>query len=207
MKSVYDFIVTPVGDRYNNEIKVGDKSLILNTSIEKFKFINKTAKVVSVPLAYSTSIKVGDEIIIHHNVFRRYYNQQGKDVNSSKFFKEDYYFCQPDQIYLYKRNGKWKSFMDRCFVYPVKEVSVKKEIRLLTLDKEKELVGILKYGNKSLEESGIVSGDLIGFTPNSEFEFVVDGEKLYCMKSNDIVIKYEYKGNEEKYNPSWSNSC
>ena len=207
MKSVYDFIVTPVGDRYNNEIKVGDKSLILNTSIEKFKFINKTAKVVSVPLAYSTSIKVGDEIIIHHNVFRRYYNQQGKDVNSSKFFKEDYYFCQPDQIYLYKRNGKWKSFMDRCFVYPVKEVSVKKEISLLTLDKEKELVGILKYGNKSLEESGIVSGDLIGFTPNSEFEFVVDGEKLYCMKSNDIVIKYEYKGNEEKYNPSWSNSC
>ena len=44
MNSVYDFIVTPVGGRYNNDIKVGDKSLVLNTSIEKFKFINKVAK-------------------------------------------------------------------------------------------------------------------------------------------------------------------
>ena len=200
MKSVYDFIVTPIGNRYNNEIEVSGKSLILNTSIEKFKFINKVAKVVSVPLAYSTSIRKGDEIIIHHNVFRRYYNQQGKDVNSSKFFKEDYYFCQPDQIYLYKRSGNWNSFMDRCFVSPIKETG------FLSDQKEKELVGILKYGNKSLEESGITPGDLIGFTPNSEFEFVVDGEKLYCMKSNDIVIKYEHKGNEKKYNPSWTKS-
>ena len=90
--------------------------------------------------------------------------------------------------------------MDRCFVSPIKETS------FLTSQKEKELIGILKYGNKSLEESGIVSGDLIGFTPNSEFEFTIDGEKLYCMKSNDIVIKYEYKGDEEKYNPSWAKS-
>jgi hypothetical protein len=26
------------------------------------------------------------------------------------------------------------------------------------------------------------------------------------MKSNDIVIKYEYKGNEAEYNPSWTQS-
>jgi hypothetical protein len=26
------------------------------------------------------------------------------------------------------------------------------------------------------------------------------------MKSNDIVIKYEYKGDEEEYNPSWAHS-
>jgi len=200
MNSVYDFIVTPVGGRYNNDIKVGDKSLVLNTSIEKFKFINKVAKVESIPLAYFTPIKVGDEIIIHHNVFRRFYNQQGKDVNSSKFFKEDSYFCQPDQIYLYKRNGNWKSFNERCFVAPVKETNIFSD------KKEKELVGILKYGNKSLNELKIAPGDLIGFTPNSEFEFTIDGEKLYCMKSNDIVIKYEYKGNEEKYNPGWSKS-
>jgi co-chaperonin GroES (HSP10) len=200
MNSVYDFIVTPLGERYNNDIKVGDKSLVLNTSIEKFKFINKVAKVESIPLAYSTPIKVGDEVIIHHNVFRRFYNQQGKDVNSSKFFKEDSYFCQPDQIYLYKRDGKWNSFNERCFVAPVKETNI------FSNKKEKELVGILKYSNKSLEALKIAPGDLIGFTPDSEFEFTIEGEKLYCMKSNDIVIKYEYKGDEEKYNPSWTKS-
>jgi hypothetical protein len=37
-------------------------------------------------------------------------------------------------------------------------------------------------------------------------EFIVDKKRIYCMKSNDIVIKYEYKGNEEEYNPSWASS-
>ena len=49
-------------------------------------------------------------------------------------------------------------------------------------------------------------GDLIGFKANREFEFLIDGEVLYCMKSNDILIKYENKGNETEYNPSWANS-
>ena len=52
---------------------------------------------------------------------------------------------------------------------------------------------------------GIVeTGDLIGFKPNSEYEFVVDGERLYRVLSNLITIKYEYQGDEEEYNPSWA---
>ena len=44
------------------------------------------------------------------------------------------------------------------------------------------------------------------FTPYSEFEFIIEGERLYCMKSNDIAITHEYEGNEEEYNPSWAKS-
>ncbi len=44
------------------------------------------------------------------------------------------------------------------------------------------------------------------FKSNREFEFVVDNELLYCMQSNDILIKYENKGNETEYNPSWAKS-
>ena len=40
-------------------------------------------------------IKEGDEIVIHHNVFRRYYDIKGKEKNSSKYFKDNLYFCQP----------------------------------------------------------------------------------------------------------------
>ena len=49
-------------------------------------------------------------------------------------------------------------------------------------------------------------GDVIGYKPFGEFEFIVDGKRLYCMKSNDIVIKYERQGNEVEYNPSWAQS-
>ena len=200
MNSLYDFIVEPIGERYNNTIEVDNLKLILNTKIESYKFVNKTAKVISVPLAYKTVIKPGDHVIIHHNVFRRYYDIKGKEKNSSKYFKDNLYFCQPDQIYIYKKQNEWKSFMDRCFVKPILNNDD------LSLDKTKSLVGILRYGNSSLNELKIAPGDLVGYTPNSEWEFIIDNELLYCMKSNDIVIKYEHQGNEAKYNPSWAKS-
>jgi len=60
MKSLYDFIVEPLGDKYNNEIKVGNKKLVVNTKIESWTFINRIAKVIEVPIAFKTKIKKGD---------------------------------------------------------------------------------------------------------------------------------------------------
>jgi len=200
MRSVYDFIIKPVGERYDNEISVGDKKLILNSKIENHKFINNVAEVIATPLAYTTPINKGDKVLVHHNIFRRYYNQQGKEVNSSKYFKDDQYFCQIDQIYMYSKESDWIPINDRCFVAPIINEDD------LDLQKEKKHIGILKYGNNSLESNKINVGDLIGFTPNSEFEFIVNDELLYCMRTKDIVIKYEYKTSETQYNPSWAKS-
>jgi hypothetical protein len=200
MKSVFSFIVKPVGERYNNKIKIDGKDLIINTKIESFKSVNNLAEVVSIPLAYSTDIKVGDLVVIHHNVFRRFYDIRGNQKNSRAFFMDNLYFCDIDQIYLYKNNDRWKAFGDRCFIKPLKNN------HSLKLDKEQSLIGILKYGNSSLEALKIYEGDLVGYTPFGEFDFIIEGQRLYCMKSNDIVIKYEYKGDEAEYNPSWSKS-
>ena len=101
---------------------------------------------------------------------------------------------------MYKKDGEWKTIGDRCFLKPIKN----KDTYRRTFDKK--LIGILKYGNSSLEASGINPGDLVGFIPDREWEFLIDEDLLYCMKSNDIVIKYEYKGNEAEYNPSWAQS-
>ena len=68
MKSVYDFIVEPLGETYDNEIKVEEKNLILNTKIESFKFVNRLARVIETPLAFTTPIKKGDKIA-HLNVY------------------------------------------------------------------------------------------------------------------------------------------
>ena len=200
MKSLYDFIVEPLGDKYNNTVKIGDKSLIVNTKIESFKFVNRLAKVIKTPLAFNVDIKIGDIVIIHQNVFRTFYDMKGRKKKSRSYFKDDLFFCAIDQLYLYKNKNGWHSFGDRCFIKPIKDSND------LTLDKEKKLIGILKYGNSSLEALKINQGDLVGYTPNGEWEFLVENERLYCMKSNDIVIKYEYEGNEVEYNPSWAHS-
>ena len=90
--------------------------------------------------------------------------------------------------------------LDYCFIKPLNNQS------LLYNRKEEPNVGIVKYSNKLLEAAGIIPGTLITFTPNSEFEFIIEGERLYCMKSNDIALTHEYQGNEEENNPSWAKS-
>ncbi len=198
MRSIYDFIIKPVGRRYDNEVKVGEHTLVTNSSIESFKHVNNIAEVIETPVAFATPIRKGDLIIIHHNVFRVFYDMKGIKKNSRSFLKDGLFFCSTDQVYLYKKADTWKSFGDRCFVAPVKNKDV------LSSKKTTNLIGILKIGNSSLESSGINPGDIIGFTPNSEWEFVIDDQIMYCMKSNDIVIKYGSDRNEEEYNSRWA---
>ena len=196
MNSLYQFIVKSYQERYNNKTQVSGKDLILNTKIEDHKFVSKKAVVVSTPAAFETNIKINDIVYIHHNIFRRWYDQKGKERNSSTYFKDDLYFCSMDQIYMYNL----KCNLNYCFVKPIKEIDS------LVNKKEKDYFGILKYSNKSLEAVGLKPGALVVFTPNSEFEFIIEGERLYCMKSNDIAVTHEYEGNEEENNPSWANS-
>ena len=86
MNSLYDFIVKPIGEgRYNNSKKIGEKELILNTKIESWKFVNRFAEVVSTPLAITSNIKKGDTIVVHQNIFRRFYNMQGKQTKITPF--------------------------------------------------------------------------------------------------------------------------
>jgi len=193
MKSVYNFVVTPKGDRYNNSKKVDGGELILNTEIYNHQYVNREALVVSTPTAGQTDIKAGDTVIVHHNVFRRWHDVKGKEKNSRSYFNETTYFINHDQIFLYKRKEKWIAPKGYCFVKPLKAVDQ------FNIESEKPLQGIVKYSDGTVEVN-----DLVGFRPSSQYEFVVDGERLYRVLSNFITIKYEYQGDEEEYNPSWA---
>jgi len=98
VKSLYSFIVKPLESRYDNIRKVDDKNLIINTSIENHIFVSKKAVVASTPAAYTTDIKVGDKLYVHHNIFRRFYDVKGREKNSATYFKDDLYFVYPEQI-------------------------------------------------------------------------------------------------------------
>ena len=86
MNAAYkDFIISPIGDRYNNSVRVDDKELILNTEIFNHQYINRQATVISTPLVNYSNIKPGDTIIVHHNVFRRWHNVKGVEKNSKNY--------------------------------------------------------------------------------------------------------------------------
>tara|TARA_R100001015_G_C4536549_1_gene101568 strand:- start:28 stop:618 length:591 start_codon:yes stop_codon:yes gene_type:complete len=195
MKSVYDFVIKPIGERYNNNKKIGDSNLILNTEIYNHQFVNRKAKIISTPIIGDTDIQVNDNVIVHHNVFRRWHNQHGVEKNSKSYFNEDTYIVQPDQIFLYKRFWEWRTTKGFCWVQPIKNKDK------YSINKEQNNVGIIKYSDGTFNV-----GDLVGFKPGSEYEFIVDNEKLYRVYTKFITIKYENQGNEKAYNPSWAQS-
>ncbi len=192
MKTPHNFIVEPLGERYNNVKKIGDSELILNTEIFNHEFINRKAIVKAVPTARETKIQIGDTVIVHHNVFRRWYDVKGNEKNSKSFFNENTYIVSEDQIFLYNSDN-WKACDGYCFVQPIKQRNK------LAEEKEEQCVGIVKYTD------GVNKvGELVGFTPFSTYEFVINNTRLYRVLNKFITIKYEYQGNEEAYNPSWA---
>jgi len=190
MKAVFDFIVTPKEQKQT--------SFILNTELQNHLFVNRIGIVLATPINNDTGIEEGDEIVVHHNVFRTFRDIKGKEKKSRSFYKDNMYFVSPNQIYAYKRIVQWKALKGFNFVQPLKENN------MFSINKEKPLVGILKFKDPNLH--GVTEQDLVGFKPESEYEFVLDGMKLYRVSSNSITIKYEYEGNEEAYNPSWAQS-
>ena len=131
---------------------------------------------------------------MHHNIFRRWHDVRGIEKNSKSYFKDNLYFCELDQIFLYKHEGSWKANQGYCFIKPLAS-----EDKFST-NKEKPLMGIVKYTDDS---DLLTIGEKIGFTPDSEYEFIINGERLYRVMTKEISIKYEYKKEEREYNPSW----
>lgn len=182
MQSPFDFIVT--GKRYNNTKEIGGIELIVNTSEEDHKFSNRYAEVVEVPRGYDGPIKKGDTLLVHHNVFKFYNDIKGKRKSGRSFFKDDIFFVEPDQFFMYKRDGKWHTYSRYCFVKPIPatESYIKKPFT------NEPLMGVMVYPNEYLEAQGVRAGDTVCFKPDSEYEFDVDGEKLYRIFDHQITM-------------------
>ena len=197
MRSIFDFVVEPVGDRYSNTKDIDGVDLILNTQIFTHQSVNRLAIVKSLPITGDTNISIGDQVIVHHNVFRRYHDVRGVEKNGKSYIDDDNYLCSFDQIFLYKNKDEWKAPRGYSFVKPIESNNI------FNLNKELPSTGIVKYLDENFD-SQIQQGDLVGFTPGSEYEFVVDDERLYRVRSQSLTIRYEYQGDEKEYNPSWT---
>ena len=193
MKPIHTFLITPKKERYDNIKKINDTELILNSGITDHKFVSREAVIHETPIINGKHFTRGTELYVHHNIFRRWHDVRGIEKNSKSYFKDNLYFCELDQIFLYKHEGGWKANQGYCFIKPLASEDE------FSTNKEKPLMGIVKYTDGTVNE-----GDLIGFRPSSEYEFIIDGKKLYRLLSKFITIKYEYQGDEEEYNPSWA---
>jgi hypothetical protein len=137
---------------------------------------------------------VGDEVIVHHNVFRRWYDIKGREKNSRCYFEDNKYIVSSDQIFLYKKD-KWISTPGYTFVKSIIDEDS------YSLEKEKNFIGVVKYSDGTFKEN-----EVVGFGPNMRMEYAIEGQKLWRVINNFIEIKYGYQKNQKEYNPSWAKS-
>ena len=185
MRSPFYFIVKPVDDkRYNNTKSVSGIELITSTSEENHKASNREGIVEATPLGYAGDIKVGDTLLVHHNVFKFYNDMKGRRQSGKSYFKDNLFFIENDQFFMYKQDGQWHCHDRYCFVKP----AAKEESIIMKRGVEEPLIGYMKYPNKYLLSKGVNKGDKISFKPESEYEFMVDDEKLYRMYDHQITM-------------------
>ncbi|WZE63607.1 co-chaperonin GroES [Maribacter phage Panino] len=177
MRSPDSFIVTPKYKKYKSGKIIGGVEFETVTSIENAKDVSKEGIVVNIPLNYNGEIEIGDDVIIHHNIFRDYFNQAGKMKHSRAYLYDDLYTAVPEEIFLYKKQGQWKAFGDTCIVKPIEENS------------DSILEGVSLEHTGTIHISNIHKTDsIIGFTPESEYELWLDDVLYYKMRDIDICI-------------------
>jgi len=165
MKSPFYFIVKPKGNkRYDSTKKIGNIDFITSTSKEDHAASNRYAIVVETPINYNGPIEIGDTLLVHHNVFKYYNDMKGNERSGKSFFKDDLFFIDNDQFFMYNKNNKWNAHSRYCMIKPIP----KKENYLKTHEENEPLMGLVKYPNKYLISKGVNKGDKVSFKPESE---------------------------------------
>ena len=181
MKSLFKTIIVPEGDRYNNSKTVDGQDLIVNAHINQadFKYVNRVGVVVEPPL-HNPLVEVGDRVLVHQNVFRRYWGFSTHLRTSSSDLDDGTFAVSQDSLYAYNRGDGWIMVDDNIFVEPIRTPETD---LILSLDVYEERVGKLIYGSLN----GLKRGDKVAFTPYSEHLFEFDGMSLYRMKEKDLT--------------------
>ena len=190
MKGLYSYIVE-TEERYNNKVDVDGNELVVNTdiSVDDHIFTNRIGTVLSKPTAFDTPVEEGMEVIVHHNVFRRWYDVEGNEKNSTSFLKDGQYIVNYDQLFGYKKEGQWYSMPGYCFVKPITPADS------WETSTDGYLMGTMSYTPEGISS---LRNRVVGYTPNSEYRFWIDGELLYRILSNHICIDYGLQETKRK---------
>ena len=187
MKPIFSFLVKPLnGKRYSNTKQIAGVEFITSTSQEDHTATQRLAEVVEVPINYNGDVKKGDTIVVHHNVFRKYYGMDGNEKSGFGHIIDDLFLVELDQAYLYTHeDNEWLSIDDFVFVKPVESTL------LLSTDTYEPNHGVIAFTNKKLLSQEVTAGTKVIFTPYSEYQFIIGEEMLYRMKTRDISLSYE----------------
>ena len=139
--------------------------------------------VVETPIMYNGPVEKGDTLLVHHNVFKFFNDMHGKRQSGKSYFKDNTFFVDETQYYMYYKNNKWNAIEPFCFVSPLPA----KKTYIYKPFSYEPLMGIMEYPTDSITKHGIKKGDIVTFMPDSEYEFKLENNKLYRIRTSNII--------------------
>ena len=189
MKPIKNLVFTKREKRENDEIKVGDETLLIDTSYDPMNWVNQKAEVYSVPdkldawMNTEVELEPGDTVYTHHfiNDEQHALNVDGMELSYMAY----------NQLFARVRNGKIHMVNDFVLVEPIREtedeIKTDSGLYLKANEEIKTNIGILRYVNSDTKHIGAKVGDKVYFENNADYEMDIEGEKLFRMKNNDLV--------------------
>ena len=86
----------------NQEYNREKGGVIVTSSIENAKDVNRFGVIEKTPLCYNGDLQEGDQVVLHHNVFRSYYDMKGRERKSREYFKDNLYLVDTSKILIRK---------------------------------------------------------------------------------------------------------
>lgn len=184
---------------YKDSIQLSNgKAIFLSQNIKQVKDTIRYGEVLAVPEDCPVDVQVGDTLFFHHNIVGvTVMDENHPDIESSFLIDKSkgLYRVPVNQdwplLYAVIRNGKFRPLRGICFVRPVKTKKYETSLFIPNNEKEVKHVGEMVYCAEDLKDQGVFEGSKVFFSKDSEYQFEVDGEILYCMFSKWILGLYE----------------
>tara|TARA_A100000172_G_scaffold77977_1_gene62987 strand:+ start:125 stop:703 length:579 start_codon:yes stop_codon:yes gene_type:complete len=192
MRPIRDYYFIKVEKIHEDTIIVNGKELFMDTSFDELKHARQYGTVVALPVGLpkglKLDVKVGDKVYCHHFLT--------SEENRVKFHDDEKIFSiHWTYMYARVRKGKLKMLHQWNFVkQKVEDESnyvSNSGIYLKPEAEDIELHGYVEYMNKDLKKLGVKKGDEVVFSENSEYDMIIEGEKLLRMRNFDILAKVE----------------
>jgi len=191
MKPLHHFIVH-IPQKFNDEVSFNGGTLQLVSKFNEFEHRVNYGEIVGCPVDCPIESCEGAILYFHHHVVM----EQMYDIG------DDLYLVNYDPIGGYANHaiaiedeaGDITMLGDWCFVAPPveQEEETSDSGIILSLEKEPELEGVLLTLPPDSEWIGTKSGDMVGYTKNSEYEMeLLNGDKVYRMRTTELVYAKE----------------
>ena len=188
MKPITHFIVR-IPKKFKDEVSFNGSTIKIVSKFNEFEHRVNKAEIIGSPKGFDRN---GDILYFHHHVVMEQMYNIGDEL----------YLVNHDPLGGYGNHaiaiedkaGDITMLGDWCFVAPPveKEEEPDDSVIILSIKEEPELEGVLLTLPSDSEWIGAKSGDMVGYTKNSEYEMELNnGDKVYRMRTTELVYVKE----------------